>query len=177
VIEGTLAQPGQHFIESYLDDSDRLPGFRAGMRNVSLDEQRHIAFGVKMLSELLREDPDACRRSRRCSARSSAGPSPCFIPPDWDERYVTCFGFTLDDIYQEGAAAMEARLRAAGIEPEQLRIGLPFDISVAERVQRAVTLLKAGYLGPRTARSRPTPRRPSLLFDGVRRTVNAGVPQ
>src|SRR3989442_11891678 len=28
VIEGTLAQPGQHFIESYLDDSDRLPGFR-----------------------------------------------------------------------------------------------------------------------------------------------------
>lgn len=47
-----------------------------------------------------------------------------FIPPDWDERYVTCFGFTLDDIYQQSAAAMEGRLRAAGIEPERLRTGL-----------------------------------------------------
>jgi len=47
-----------------------------------------------------------------------------FIPPDWDERYVTCFGFTLDDIAQQSAAAMEGRLRAAGIEPERLRTGL-----------------------------------------------------
>ena len=33
-----------------------MPGFSAGMANVSRDEQRHIGFGVKVLSELLAED-------------------------------------------------------------------------------------------------------------------------
>ena len=48
VVEATLAQPGQHFISDYLAARDVLPGFRAGMRNVALDEQRHIGFGVKL---------------------------------------------------------------------------------------------------------------------------------
>jgi ribonucleotide reductase beta subunit family protein with ferritin-like domain len=46
VIEATLAQPGQHFITTYLHERDILPGFREGMDNVALDEQRHIGFGV-----------------------------------------------------------------------------------------------------------------------------------
>src|SRR3954449_4144362 len=48
VVEATLAQPGQHFIESYLDERGILAAFRAGMENVSKDEQRHIGFGVKI---------------------------------------------------------------------------------------------------------------------------------
>src|SRR5215213_11458537 len=56
-IEAGLAQPGQHFIEDYLVRRDMLPGFRAGMYNVSQDEQRHIAFGVKLLRDLAGEDP------------------------------------------------------------------------------------------------------------------------
>ena len=28
------------------------------MRNVTLDEQRHIGFGVKLLADLYREDPE-----------------------------------------------------------------------------------------------------------------------
>src|ERR687896_403308 len=58
VIESTLAQPGQHFIEDYLTERDVLPGFRSGMRHVAHDEQRHIGFGVKLLRDLAREDPD-----------------------------------------------------------------------------------------------------------------------
>src|SRR4051812_44591171 len=57
VIEASLAQPGQHFICSYLEERDQLPAFRAGMENISADEQRHIGFGVKLLSDLKREDP------------------------------------------------------------------------------------------------------------------------
>jgi len=34
IIEAALAQPGQHFITSYLTDRQTLPGFRAGMENV-----------------------------------------------------------------------------------------------------------------------------------------------
>ncbi|MEA2187892.1 MAG: ribonucleoside-diphosphate reductase beta chain, partial [Solirubrobacteraceae bacterium] len=45
VVEGTLAQPGQHMIEESLERLDLLPGFREGIRNVALDEQRHIGFG------------------------------------------------------------------------------------------------------------------------------------
>src|SRR5919197_39517 len=57
VVEASLAQPGQHMIETYLEEYDVLPGFREGMRNVALDEQRHIGFGVKRLAELYREAP------------------------------------------------------------------------------------------------------------------------
>jgi len=57
VIESALAQPGQHFICSYLEERDQLPAFREGMQNIASDEQRHIGFGVKLLSDLNREDP------------------------------------------------------------------------------------------------------------------------
>ena len=67
-----LAQPGQHFIEDYLVDRDVLPGFRAGMRNVALDEQRHIGFGVKMIADLIRMDPECQGRGRAAPARGHA---------------------------------------------------------------------------------------------------------
>ncbi len=57
VIEGALAQPGQHLICSYLEERDVLPAFREGMQNIQADEQRHIGFGVKLLADLRREDP------------------------------------------------------------------------------------------------------------------------
>ena len=31
IVEATLAQPGQHFIEAYLTAQDVLPAFRAGI--------------------------------------------------------------------------------------------------------------------------------------------------
>src|SRR5215207_5002369 len=58
VVEASLAQPGQHMIETYLQEFDVLPGFREGMRHVSLDEQRHIGFGVKLLADLYAADPE-----------------------------------------------------------------------------------------------------------------------
>src|SRR5436190_22703083 len=60
VVEATLAQPGQHFIEDFFTKSGTMPGFTAGMANVSRDEQRHIGFGVKTLSELFTRS-DECK--------------------------------------------------------------------------------------------------------------------
>src|SRR3954453_21180927 len=57
VVEALLAQPGQHFISDYLEKRELLPGFRAGMKLVALDEQRHIGFGVKLLHDLSVEEP------------------------------------------------------------------------------------------------------------------------
>src|SRR3954468_502789 len=97
-VEATLAQPGQHFISDYLAQRDLLPGFRAGMRNVSLDEQRHIGFGVKLLRDLAAEDPevpDAVADQLRAVTPVSLA---VFVPPRWDLSYVECFGFTLEQI-------------------------------------------------------------------------------
>src|SRR6266540_4046611 len=58
LVEATLAQPGQHFIEDFFVKEGTMPGFSAGMKNVSRDEQRHIGFGVKVLSELFAESEE-----------------------------------------------------------------------------------------------------------------------
>jgi hypothetical protein len=172
IVEATLAQPGQHFIEESLTRRDLLPGLREGIRNVSRDEQRHIAFGVKMLSELVREDPDCVAAIGELLREILPFTTALFVPPGWDERYVTAFGFTLEQLYTHGAEAMEGRLRAAGLDPNQLRIGFPFDLPPQERARRGLTLLRAGYLGERTNGVQPNPEATALLFDGLRRTVD-----
>ena len=60
VVEASMAQPGQHFIEDFFANEGTMPGFIEGMGNVSRDEQRHIGFGVKVLSELF-EESDECK--------------------------------------------------------------------------------------------------------------------
>jgi hypothetical protein len=172
VIEASLAQPGQHFIDESLSRRDLLPGLCAGVRNVARDEQRHIAFGVKMIADLVREDPDCLPAIEELLREILPYETAVFVPPGWDERYVECFGFTLDDVYTHGAEAMEGRLRAAGLPIEEMRIGLPFDLPAAERARRGLTLLRAGYLGEPNGRVTPNPEATEMLFDGLRRQVD-----
>jgi hypothetical protein len=88
---------------------------------------------------------------------------------------VTSFGFTLEDIYTQGAEAMEGRLRAAGLDPMTMRLGLPFDLPPAERAERGLTLLRAGYLGEPNGGVKPDPKATAMLFDGLRRQIDASV--
>ena len=83
VIEGALAQPGQHLICSYLEERDLLPAFREGMENIQADEQRHIGFGVKLLSDLQPRRPRRRPQGRRPhpAATSPATPPRCSCPP------------------------------------------------------------------------------------------------
>jgi ribonucleotide reductase beta subunit family protein with ferritin-like domain len=173
VIEASLAQPGQHLIDESLTARDLLPGFRQGIANVARDEQRHIAFGVKMIADLVREDPECRPAIEELMREILPYETAVFVPPGWDERYVECFGFTLEQVYTHGAEAIEGRLRAAGLPVEEMRIGLPMDLSPAERARRGLTLLRAGYLGERNGPVRPNPEATEMLFDGLRRTVDA----
>src|SRR5919197_521858 len=120
VVEATLAQPGQHFITDYLTQRELLPGFRSGMHNVSLDEQRHIGFGVKLLHDLAVEDPDVPEAIAEVLRAVLPFSLSVFVPPRWDTRYVECFGFTLEQIYEEGARSFEAKFKAAGLPVESL---------------------------------------------------------
>ena len=72
VVEATLAQPGQHFIEDYFAKAGTMPGFCAGMENVSRDEQRHIGFGVKVLVRAARRVGRVQGRRPRAPARGHA---------------------------------------------------------------------------------------------------------
>ena len=173
VIEATLAQPGQHFIEESLRARGLLPGLREGISHVSRDEQRHIAFGVKVLSELVRDDPECVPAIGELLRDVLTYTTAVFVPPGFDERYVTTFGFTLDQLFARGAENLEGRLRAAGIDPTTLRVGLPFDLPPEERARRGLTLLRAGYLGERKNGVTPNPDATAFLFDGLRRSIDA----
>jgi hypothetical protein len=170
-----LAQPGQHFIEESLGRLGVLPGLREGIGNVSRDEQRHIAFGVKLLSDLVGEDPECKPAIEEILRETFPFRAAVFVPPGWDERYVTVFGFTLEQLYTHAAEAIEGRLRAAGLDPLGMRVGLPFDLEPAERTRRVLALLRAGYLGQPDGPVTANPEATALLFDGLRRSVNAAL--
>jgi hypothetical protein len=174
VVEATLAQPGQHFISDYLSERDLLPGFRVGMRNVALDEQRHIGFGVKLLRDLAAEDPEVpeavAEQLRAVTPVSLA----VFVPPGWNTDYAECFGFTLEQIYEEGAKSFEAKFRAAGMPIESLpgpQI-MPMDMPPRQRAERGLAMLRNGYLGERNGPPARDPAAMAVLFDSIRRNVD-----
>jgi hypothetical protein len=174
LVEATLAQPGQHFIEAYVTERDILPGFRSGMENVSMDEQRHIGFGVKMLSDLCREDPE-CKDAIADLLRDALPEMiAVFVPPNWNLDYTRCFGFEIEDIFLEGMKSLETKMRSAGIPLDELPgpLPIPVDQPPEERVRRGLALLRAGILGEKDGPPSRDPEIVALLFDQVRRQVD-----
>jgi len=175
VIEAALAQPGQHFICSYLEERDQLPAFRAGMANIATDEQRHIGFGVKLLSDLNREDPVRVPKAvARILREVTPYTSQVLMPPGWDERYLTVFNYTFDKVGVEGLTSMTTKLRSAGLAIETLPGPplLPPGLSPLEISQRGRALAKAGVIGVREGPSKRDHETVALLFDMIRRQVN-----
>jgi hypothetical protein len=170
VIEATLAQPGQHFITSYLEDRRLLPGFREGMENVAQDEQRHIGFGVKMLADLRAMDPVQVPAAVADLLREVIPwTASVLIPPNWDERYIECFGFTMEDIGEEGATSLETKMRTAGMPIEELPGPPVFPImgTPRERAARGKRLVRAGYLGEKVGPPSTEREDMRMLFEAV----------
>jgi hypothetical protein len=173
VVEGTLAQPGQHMIEASLERLDLMPGFREGIRNVSIDEQRHIAFGVRLLADLYSADPQGTQDAivdliREVLPWTLSVP----LPPGWDESYTESFGFSLEDLFEEGARANEARLRAVGLPLEEIaHFPFPMDVPPRERGRRALALLRAGLLGERNGPVGRDPETVRVFFDLLARNA------
>ena len=176
VVEASLAQPGQHMIEASLEqlESSRLP---QGMRNVSLDEQRHIGFGVKLLADLYQRT--------RARSRSDRRPHPRGAAVDLRGRQAAELGPHLHRVLRLHAGgsrrgrrdrdrAAPARGRAAGRHLP--RFPMPMDLPPRERALRGQKLLRAGLIGPGDEGVGKTPRRwrscstrsPAGRSDGVR---------
>jgi hypothetical protein len=173
VVEGTLAQPGQHMIETSLQTLDLMPGFREGIRNVALDEQRHIAFGVRLLADLFAANPRETQDAivdvhREVLPWTLSVP----IPPGWDTSYPECFGFSMEDLYEEGARSNEARLRAVGLPLDEIaHFPFPMDVSPRERGERALALLRGGLLAQRYGPIARDPQTMRVFFDLLARNA------
>jgi hypothetical protein len=169
VIEAGLAQSGQHMIERFLEEHDVLPGFREGIRNVSLDEQRHIAFGVRLLADLYRADPEPIQDAIVSMIREVLPSTTATgVPPD--PRWTEAWGFTTLDLYEEGARASEARIRAIGLRPEEIpSFPYPVDIPPRERAARGLKLVEAGMIGEKRGPAVRDPEAVEILFDSMRR--------
>ena len=59
IVEGMLAETGYHAWFTLMDRHGIFPGIRAGIQKLKLDESRHIAYGVYLLSRLMAEEPQA----------------------------------------------------------------------------------------------------------------------
>src|SRR3954470_7467109 len=171
IVEGMLAQPTQHAIDRALTELDMLPGFREGMGKVSLDEQRHIAFGVRLLAELYAELGEPVQDAIVEKIRETLPwTTPLGIPADGDMTYTEPLGFTLEELFEEGATLQEQRLRSIGLDVDNIpRFPLPLDLPPRERAARGLKLLEAGMLGPKNGPVRRDPEAIEVLMDTMRR--------
>jgi ribonucleotide reductase beta subunit family protein with ferritin-like domain len=174
LVEATLAQPGQHFIEGYLEQRGILPAFFQGMTNISRDEQRHIGFGVKCLSDLVKQDPECKYAVADLIREVMPFMTAVFVPPNWDRRYSEIFGQTIEDIYETGMVSLEQKLKAAGLPLQELPGAppIPYDLTPRERADRAIALLQAGYIGEKNGPPARDPEKVALLFDLIKRSVD-----
>ena len=175
IVEGTLAQPGQHFIEDFFNKEGSMPGFSEGMTHVSRDEQRHIGYGVKTLSEIVPQSEE-CRAAvveilRELNQASLA----VFCPPNYDRAYSECYGFSLEDIYAFGLRLIKQRWKTIGFPLDEMPADVwPFDhdMPVEEIASRQIKLLLAGVTGEPTDRPDGSTEIQELLFDVTARTAN-----
>jgi hypothetical protein len=180
IVEGSLAQPGQHFIEDFFANEESMPGFSAGMANVSRDEQRHIGFGVKVLSELLAEGSPGCEENRAAVVELLRevlpyGPA-VFSPPNLDREYTECYGFSLEDIFAFGLKLIRQRWRTIGFPTEEMPPGVfPFDPDKSEQeiAENQVKLMMGSVLGPPDGPApASSPELQRLYFDVISRVVD-----
>lgn len=177
VIEGVLAVPGQHFIQRYMKDLGLMPGFSQGINNVSRDEARHVAFGVKFLGDLMRSSREVRAAAIEMWDRVMPWATGVFLPPQRDQAYVECFGFSLIDIFAFGMRSFETKLKRLGIDPSEIELLSREDPSHSfeERARRAWVLIDADVIGDDRRDPKPTPEAFEIMFEGMARAMNLEV--
>ena len=116
VIEGVLALTGQHFIIDYNTQQGTLPAFVEGFGNVARDEHRHIAFGVRFLTDMARED-DAHREAIQRMLAEALPVADRVLDPPWaqtDEDWEM-FGSSKEETHAFAAQCLSRRLKVIGL--------------------------------------------------------------
>jgi hypothetical protein len=177
LIEGTLAIPGQHFIQRYVEKLEILPGFSTGITNVSRDEARHVAFGIKLLGELIASSKECRSAAIEMLDRVMPWAVGVFVPPNLDQSYAECFDFTLEEIEAFGMRSLETKLRRVGIDRTEIRLLSREDPSMSyeERARRAWILIRAGVIGDERREPHVDEEVMEILFDGMERAIDLDI--
>jgi hypothetical protein len=173
LIEAALAEPAQVVLAAALERLDVLPGFREGIDRISHDEHRHIAFGVRILADMLAEQREEATRAITAMYREVIPwLNAVAMPPAGDPSYTESLGFTLEDLFATSAQSQEGRFRATGLAEDHInRFMFPLDVTPRERAQQGLVLLRAGVIGPPEEPVVPDPEAVSIVFDLMRRSA------
>jgi putative sterol carrier protein len=120
------------------------------MENVSRDEQRHIGFGVKVLTELCAESDEIKAAIRELLLEVMPYSLAVFVPPTgFDREYTRAYGFEMEDIYAFGLKSLKTKWRAIGYPMEEMPGVLPIDHTVSEEeiAKRQIALLESHVMG------------------------------
>ena len=174
IVEGVLAIPGQHFIQRYVEKFDILPGFTEGINNVSRDESRHVAFGIKFLGDLIRESRECRDAALEMWEKATPWTVGVFVPPNRDRAYAESFGFSLEEIFAFGLRSYETKLNRLGVDPSEIRMLAVQDLSLTyeERARRAWVLIDDGVIGNDNNEPKLSPESYEILFEGMAKTVD-----
>jgi ribonucleoside-diphosphate reductase beta chain len=115
IVEATIALTGQRFeLESMRELGTTDRGFYRGFTAVARDESRHVNFGIKVLQEAVRENPERfAPLIQRTLVECLPLVAGTLEPPD--PKYITEFGHTESEILQFALDSLNKRLRAIGI--------------------------------------------------------------
>jgi len=115
VIEATIALTGQRFeLETMREQGLTDRGFYRGFTAIARDESRHVNFGIKILQDAVREDPQRFAPIiQQTLVECLPLISGTLDPPD--PRYITEFGHTESEILTFAFDSLNKRLRAIGI--------------------------------------------------------------
>src|SRR5205823_1557019 len=109
--EGVLGDAGYHLFSTALARGDSLPGFREGLTHSQADEDRHMAYGLFVLSRLVAEAPEVW--SAVSQRMEELLPLTLGIVSEFFEAYDPMpFGLSLDDTVQDAIARFASRWAA-----------------------------------------------------------------
>jgi ribonucleoside-diphosphate reductase beta chain len=116
IIEGALALTGQHFIIEYNTRIGTLPGFVEGFSNVARDEHRHIAFGVRFLTDMAAAD-DRYRAAIQRTMAESLPIADQVLDPPWpeEEDNTELYGASRAETHDFAARSLSRRLKVIGL--------------------------------------------------------------
>ena len=115
IIEGALALTGQHFIMDYNEREGTLPTFVEGFQNVARDEHRHIAFGVRFLTDMAKQDTRYREAIQRTMAEALPIADQVLDPPWAEEDDWELFGYSRDETHAFAAQCLSRRLKVIGL--------------------------------------------------------------
>jgi hypothetical protein len=177
LIEGSLAVPERQFVPRYVGKLGLMPGFSEGVRNVSRDEARHVAFGVKFLGDLIASSKE-CRAATievfDKALRWSVG---FLVPPNGDYSYIECFDASPNHVLASAMRSLDTHLNMIGIARSEIPLLAHEDktLSYEERARRALVLVESRVVGDDSEEPELSREAFEILFEDMARSINIEV--